>query len=59
MLTAKVLVVPLPQPLFAFTEMVPPVEADVAVMELVVEVPVHPEGSVQVYDVAPATAVTE
>jgi hypothetical protein len=36
-----------PQPLVADTEMVPPVVVVVAVMELVVLVPVHPEGRVQ------------
>jgi hypothetical protein len=36
-----------PQPLVAETEMVPPVVVVVAVIELVVLVPVHPEGSVQ------------
>ena len=46
--TIKVLVVPLPQELFAFTDIVPPVVPDVVLIELVVEVPVQPDGNVQV-----------
>lgn len=37
-----------PQALFAFNVIVPPVEPAVADILLVVEVPVHPEGKVQV-----------
>jgi hypothetical protein len=48
-----------PQPLVAETEMVPPVVVVVAVIELVVLVPVHPEGSAQLYEVAVGTAATE
>ena len=58
-LTVSVRVVPLPQLLFAFTEIIPPEVPAVAFIELVVELPVHPEGNVQVYDVAPDTEDTE
>lgn len=44
--------------LFAVTEIVPLAAAVVALIELVVEFPVHPEGKVQVYEVAPGTAAT-
>lgn len=37
-----------PQELFAFTVILPAETPAVVVMELVVELPVHPEGSVQV-----------
>lgn len=37
-----------PHVLFAVTETAPPVVPDVARMELVVEVPVHPGGNIQV-----------
>jgi hypothetical protein len=47
-----------PQPLFAFTVTLPLVEFVVAEMEFVVDVPVQPVGSVQVYDVDPATGDT-
>ena len=59
MLMANDRVVLLPQVPLAFTVMFPPAVPEVAVMLLVVEVPVQPEGSVQVYEVAPFTAVTE
>jgi hypothetical protein len=49
----------LPQELLAFTVIVPLVEFVVVVIEFVVEVPVHPEGNVHVYDVAPETAAIE
>ena len=45
-----------PQPFSAVTEMFPPVKLEFAVIEFVVEVPVHVEGSVHEYDVASATA---
>ena len=45
-----------PQLLTAATVIFPPAAPAVAVMLLVVLVPVHPEGSVHVYDVAPVTA---
>jgi len=37
-----------PHELLAVTETVPPIEPALAVMEFVVELPVHPEGSVHV-----------
>jgi hypothetical protein len=48
-----------PQELFAVTEIVPPVEPDVAFIELLVELPDHPEGSVHEYEMAPDTGETE
>ena len=56
--TLNVLAVPEPQLLLAVTEMLPLLAATVAVMELVVEVPVQPDGKVQVYEVAPFTVTT-
>jgi hypothetical protein len=38
----------LPQLLFPFTEIVPPAVPAVALIVLVVEVPVHPDGNVHV-----------
>ena len=46
--TDSVLAVLLPQLLLAVTEIVPPLPAVVTVILLVVEVPLHPEGSVHV-----------
>jgi hypothetical protein len=46
--TTNVLGVLAPQLLFAVTDTVPPVVPAVAVIEFVVEVPVHPTGSIQV-----------
>ena len=46
--TASVLSGPEPQVLFAFTERVPPPEEVVTEIELLVEVPLHPEGMVHV-----------
>ena len=48
----------LPQLLFAFTDKVPLAAPGVAVIELLVDVPVQPEGKIHVYDVAPGTAIT-
>ena len=56
---ASVCAVELPQPLFAVTDMLPLVVLAVVVILFVVDVPDHPLGSVQVYDVAPLTADTE
>jgi hypothetical protein len=49
----------LPQELFAVTVIFPEVELAVVVMLFVVDVPVQPPGKVHVYDVAPATELTE
>jgi hypothetical protein len=48
----------LPQALSAVTEIVPPKLPAVAVILFVVLVPIHPDGKVQVYDVAPETLGT-
>ena len=53
--TFNVLALLEPQVLSAVTDMVPPEDPAVAVMEVVVELPVHPEGKLHVYDVAPDT----
>src|SRR5664280_2165276 len=45
-----------PQVLSAVTEMVPPVAPTVAVIEFELELPLQPDGKVQVYEVAPDTA---
>lgn len=44
-----------PHELFAITLMVPPVLPTMATIVLADEVPVHPEGRVHVYELAPAT----
>ena len=44
-----------PQVLFAVIEMVPPVVPTVAIIELVVDEPLQPDGKVHVYEVAPVT----
>ena len=49
----------LPQLLLALTVTMPPLVPAVVLITLVVEVPVQPFGSVQVYDVAPLTGATE
>lgn len=51
--TVRVWVDELPQLLFAKTVMLPPVTLVIAVIEFVVEVPVHPEGRFHVYEEAP------
>ena len=48
-----------PQELFATTAIVPPPVPAVTLIVLVMDVPLHPEGSVHVYEVAPETAETE
>ena len=45
-----------PQELFAVTDIVPPLEPGIVVIDLEEELPLHPEGNVQVYEVAPDTA---
>ena len=45
----------LPQILFAVTVTFPLVILAVVLIDVVVDVPVHPPGRVQVYDTAPAT----
>ena len=44
-----------PHELFAVTEIVPPVTPTVVVIEVEVELPLHPDGNVHVYEVAPET----
>ena len=56
---ANVLGVELPQSLFAVTDIFPLVVLAITVIEDVVEVPVHPEGSVHVKEVAQGSTLTE
>jgi len=56
MVTPKVLAEEEPQELFAITEIFPLVVPAIVVIELVVELPVQPEGKAQVYVDAPLTA---
>ena len=58
-LTASVRADPDPHALFAITEIIPPALPLITVINLVEEVPDHPDGSCQVYDVAPGTLSTE
>lgn len=44
---------PEPQLLFADTYIVPPFKPTVTLMDVVEELPLHPDGSVHVYEVAP------
>ena len=46
-----------PQLLFATTLIVPPVAVGVTEIEVPVELPCQPDGNVQVYELAPATAL--
>ena len=46
---------PVPHELVAVTEIVPLFAPVVAVIDVEVELPVHPDGNVQLYDVAPGT----
>ena len=57
--TARVVANDVPQAFDAVTETVPLVAVGIAETDAVVDVPVQPEGSVHVYDVAPVTAPTE
>ena len=57
--TAKVCDPELPHPLFAITVILPPVVFEVVAILVVVELPDHPPGKVQVYEVAPLIAVME
>jgi hypothetical protein len=59
MVTANALTVLLPQLLSADTVTDPPVAPAVTVMLFVVDVPVHPDGNIHEYAVAPETAATE
>ena len=54
--TARVWAVLLPQTLSAVIEMFPDALPEVALIDVVVEEPVHPVGSVHVYETAPLTA---
>jgi hypothetical protein len=56
---ARVRALLVPQLLFAVIEIFPLAVPVMAVIEYVPDVPDHPEGNVQVYPVAPGTAVTE
>ena len=49
--------VPEPHELLAVTEIFPLFAPAVAVIEVEFELPLHPDGNVHVYDVAPFTAV--
>jgi hypothetical protein len=53
--TARVLAELAPQELFAVMDTLPLLAPTVAVIEVEVELPVHPTGSDHVYDVAPLT----
>ena len=50
---------PVAQSFFAFTVIFPPVFPVFTVIEFVVLLPVHPEGNVQIYSVAPLTLAIE
>lgn len=54
--TFTVLEAPGPHTLFAVTEIVPPVGPAVAAIDVDVELPLHPDGNVQVYDAASGTS---
>ena len=53
--TVNVRAGPAPHPLFAMTEISPPLAPAITLIEVVVELPLQPDGNVQVYDVAPVT----
>jgi len=46
--TLNIIAVPEPQELLATTKMFPPVDPATAVMDVVAELPVHPDGNVHV-----------
>ena len=54
-LTVNVCTGPEPHALLAVTETSPPLAPAVTLIEVVVELPLHPLGIAQVYDVAPET----
>ena len=56
--TAKVEAALVPHEFVAVTDIFPLVALDVVEMVLVVDEPLHPEGSVQLYDVAVGSFVT-
>ena len=53
--TASDLELLVPQKLLAVTVISPSVEPTVGLIDVVVELPLHPEGKVQVYEAAPKT----
>ncbi len=55
--TANVRAVLVPQKLLAVTDMSPSLAPTVALIDVEVELPPHPEGKLQVYEVAPGTAL--
>ena len=52
----SVLAIPEPHILLGITDIVPPAAPGVADIEVVVELPLHPDGNIQVYEVAPVTS---
>ncbi len=55
--TANVRAVLVPQKLLAVTDMSPLLVPTVAAIDVEVELPLHPEGKLHVYEVAPGTAL--
>ena len=58
-MAVNVLADDVPHELVPVTEIVPPVDDGVTVILLLVELPVQPDGSVQLYDVMLGSLVTE